>query len=74
MSIIQLFIALPNIVFGVEVWHMVRWGKVGLLFAGTAYSVGILYILRKELRYAYHARTAELNSFIQTRFRTQQVQ
>lgn len=74
LSVIQLFVALPNVVFGVEVWHMVRWGKVGLLLAGTAYSVGVLFILRKELKAAYHTRMAELTSFMRARFRTQRMQ
>lgn len=74
LSIIQLFVALPNVVFGIEVWHVVRWGKVALLLAGTAYSAGILFILRKELKAAFHTRMAELASFVRTRLRIQPVQ
>ncbi len=74
LSALQFFVALPNVVLNETVWDVARWGKAGLLVAGTVYSAGILLILRAELKQAMRARAGELSCFLRARFHFQAVQ
>ena len=67
LAVAQMSVALPNWIFGEDVWGVVRWFKVPLLLAGSLYAVAFGWLLRESLVVGARERMRLLVSFARAR-------